>query len=234
MKYRKAKQREGQPTMTGQMRDVLVYLKEAKRLAEEWQPLTYPFAHGRVLIGLMDRDWIFKSEGAAGDVYKITLRGEEALTYFDSTQQARDGMCPRCKKNPRHVRESGVQDAYCLDCLHIRSAEKRARGGDIGDIHRPCSRCRKRARHQYPNGRYSTYCKHCETVNRRRNARKERRRLMKNVKAGAPVPMCKQCKTRPRRVFVNSMSDYCDVCRLPMMRKFKLNRILRAHLPYLR
>lgn len=232
MRYRKAKQREGQPSMTGQMRDILVYLREMKRAGYIWVELKYPFAHGKTLDGLFERDWIFRSSIESGTAYKITSRGEDALSYFDATESRRDGICPRCEKNPRHVRSSGQTDGYCIDCLRIRGIEKRERGGNLGDINRPCSRCKKRSRHQYPNGYLSTYCKHCEAVNRRRNARKQRRRLMKAVKAGAPVPMCKRCKERPRRVFPNSISDFCPVCLPTQMRSRKLKRRFAQHKVY--
>lgn len=233
MHYRKSKQRDGQPSMTGQMRDILVYLVKMKRAGYIWVQLKYPFAHGKTLDGLFERDWVFRSTIESGTAYKITFRGEDALAYFDATASRRDGICPRCRINPRHVRSGGDTDGYCIECLRIRGIEKRKRGGCNGDITRPCSRCKKRGRHQYPNGQWSTYCKHCEAVNRCRNARKQRRRLVKAIQSGAPTPICKRCGERPRRVFTNSISDYCAICLPTQMRKLKLKRRFAHHQIYL-
>lgn len=231
MRHRKAKQREGQPSMTGQMRDVLSFLRQMKAQGDIWCELGYPFAHGRTLKGLQERDWIFASESVDGWRYKLTYRGEQALTYFESTEQHRDGLCPRCRLRPRHVRSSGAQDSYCVECLRHKGVLKRKSGKDIGNPDRPCSRCRKRSRHQYPNGKYSTYCKHCERVNRRRNARKERRAEFKRVQAGGAVPLCQNCKQQPRIVFKNSMSKYCSKCVRMVAKRHKLKRRMQAHFP---
>lgn len=232
--YLKSKGRKGEDVLTGPMRDVLHYLLDSKHAGYPFQALGYPEVRTRTLNSLFNRDWINWSDGIDGVVkYAITTRGEEKLAYYETMINRPDGVCPCCGVAERHVRSSGIQDAYCIDCLHLRSAEKRARGGDLGNIHRPCSRCHKRSRHQYPNGRYSTYCKHCETVRRRRNARKERRSLLKRVQAGAPVPVCQICKQHPRKVFPNSISNYCESCIPIQMRKWKLKRALSAHLPYL-
>ena len=231
--YLKSKHRKGEDVMTGPMRDVLHFLLDYKRAGYPFQELGYPAVRARTLKSLYQRDWIDQSKGIDDTTkYAITLRGEESLAYYETMINRPDGLCPRCGVAEKHVRSSGIQDAYCIDCLRLRGIEKRARGGDLGNIHRPCSRCKKRARHQYPNGKYSTYCSHCETVNRRRNARKARRRLVASVKAGAPVPMCQLCKIRPRRVFANSISNYCDECRLLAQRKWKLKRAYSAHFPY--
>lgn len=233
--YLKKTSRKGEDLITGPMRDVLHYLLEAKRSDAPFQELKFPLAHGITIKRLIARDWVFQSDGIDHlTKYVITQRGEEMLAYYETMINRPDGICPMCGVAERHVRSGGHRDAYCIECLRKRSVIKRARGGDIGDVHRMCSRCHKRPRHQYPGGKYSTYCKHCATVNRRRNARKERRRLIKSVKAGGAVPMCQLCKVRPRRVFINSISNYCDACLPTYMRKMKFKRRLQVHFPYQR
>jgi hypothetical protein len=229
----KSKCRKGEDVITGPMRDVLHYLLEAKRAGFPFQALGYPLVRNRTLYSLFDRDWINSSKGIDDQTkYAITTRGEEKLVYYETMINRPDGICPKCGVAERHIRSSGQHDAYCIDCLRLRGEAKRARGADIGNIHRPCSRCHKRNRHRYPNGKYSTYCKHCEKVNRRRNARKDRKRLLESVRAGGPVPSCQLCKVHPRMVHPNSISKYCAVCKPTYERKMKLKRRLQALLPY--
>lgn len=229
MRRKKAKQRPGFDTMSGQMQDVLTYLRSMKKQGYEWVELAYPLAHGRTIKCLIKRDWIFESPGPDGIRYKITGRGLNALVAYEKPMQRRDGICPTCGKKPRHVRSSGQLDSHCNECERARGRLRRKLGNDIGDPNRPCSRCREKERHVYPNGKISTYCKPCEQISRRENARKQRQRMLVAVKAGGPVPMCKKCKKNPRRVFANSISEYCDECRLPYMRKYKLQRVLQRH-----
>lgn len=227
--YLKKKSRKGHEIMTGPERDVLHLLLEAKRAGEPFIPLRYPQAHGTTLKRLFDKDWVFASAGLYGTRYKITLRGEEMLAYYETTLARRDKMCPRCGVNPKIVLQDGRLYAYCKDCERKRNIKKRLEGKAEGDTDRPCSRCQKRHRHQYPNGRWSTYCKHCESINRRKNARKQRRAELKQVKNGGPVPLCKRCKQNPRKVHPNSIATYCEAC-LPIMRKqTQFRHVIRAH-----
>lgn len=227
MKPRSSKRRDGDASMTGQMRDILRCLRQSKAQGFPFAELCYPFAHGITIKNLIERDWIFESAGLDGTRYKITGRGEDALARYEPHRQRRDGICPRCGQNPRHVRSSGRKDGFCIECLREIGREKRVQGNVNGDIERPRPRCHKRPRHQYPSGIYSTYCKPCERVNRRRNARKQRREIFKQVQAGAPVPVCRKCKAEPRRIHTNSISEYCVECGRVQIRKSKLRAILR-------
>lgn len=228
MRLRKAKQRTGHATMTGQMLDILRYLSACKAQGFQFAELCYPFAHGTTIKGLVERDWIFASVGLDGVRYCITGRGEDALHAYKEAINRRDGICPKCGERPRHVRRSGKVDAFCLECLHDLSRRRReVLKNHMGNLERPCSRCHKRPRHRYAGGEYSTYCRHCERVNRRCNQRKQRRRTLKAVQAGGPVPLCKKCKAAPCRVYPNSISNYCLACKSMVQRRQKLARTLR-------
>jgi hypothetical protein len=227
MYLRNAKRRGGESSMTGQMKDILLYMREERARDIEFVELTYPFAHGTTIKGLLERDWIFESPGDDGVRYKITGRGLKALSLYESRINRRDGICPRCETRPRHVRKSGDKDGFCLECLREIGLEKRRAGKDLGHVDRCCSRCHKRRRHQWPNGKLSTYCKHCATVLRRKNARKNRKKLLESIRAGGPVPPCKKCKQKPRRVFINSVSSYCPACGPIELKKSKLRKSMR-------
>lgn len=230
MKHRKAKSRDGQPSMTGQMLDILRHLRQMRTEGEDFVTLTYPFAHGRTLKGLMERDWIFESRGIDGDVkYKITGRGLDALELYEPNRQRRDGICPRCGIRPRHVAHTGRRMAFCVECERARGRRKRVNGKANGDITRPCSRCKKRPRLQYPGGHYSSYCHHCAVVMHRRSNRINQQRLLKQVRCGGSVPLCQHCKKNPRHVSANHVCKYCLECQNETLRKTKLRRVLRQH-----
>src|SRR5690606_26193189 len=120
-------QREGFDSMTGQMLDVLRYLRAIQQQECDWCELTYPLAHGLTISHLLQRDWIFESAGLDGVRYKITGRGLQALKAYEMPTQRRDGLCPRCGENERHVSSSGRRVAYCLNCERERGREKRQR-----------------------------------------------------------------------------------------------------------
>lgn len=214
--YLRKATRKGLPNMTGAMREVLRLLNEAHE-----PDIGYCFAaidvpkvvDRRTIRSLVERDWIIVSCGLDGTRYKITSRGAKALRAYEKKWQRRDGICPRCCERPRHTRSSGKRDSYCLECLRAIGKRKRDLGIQYINPDRLCSRCHKRPLHQYPGGKFSTYCKHCEKVNRRKNARKQRRRLYEEIQNGAPVPMCKLCKVRPCRVSANTVSEVCIECR---------------------
>jgi hypothetical protein len=228
MHLRKSKQREGKDSMTGQMKDVLLHLREMLEQDQVFVELRYPFAHGTVIKSLLKRDWIF--EGVKRKQYGITLRGLKALETYEHEINRRDGICPRCCSRLRHINGEGRRLAYCLPCERKRNRDRRLRGAMTGNPDRPCSRCKKRPRHQFPGGVLSSYCSHCETVKRRMRARKEGRRLLKSIRAGASVPMCQICKERPRRVFENCVSKYCAECAPVYFAKLKFKRVLERRL----
>lgn len=225
MKYRKARSLDGQPSMTGQMRDILTYLRGCDGFTE----LGYPFAHGSTIKHLIERDWIFESHGIDGSVkYKITGRGLDALKVYEPPRQRRDGICPRCGIRPRYVSpSSGRVNALCIECERQRGRQRRADGKLDGNPLRPCSRCGKRPRLQYPGGKYSTYCHHCARVTRRQNNRINQRHLLAAVQNGATVPLCQHCKKNPRRVSAHSVSKYCPDCQRETQRRTKARHAVK-------
>lgn len=228
MSRKKLMYREGFQPMSGQMQDVLTYMREQRDRGCEFVELRYPLAHGKTIKTMIERDWIFESPGVDGVRYKITHRGLKALQAYACKPYRKDGICPRCGQKPRHVRSSGDLDSYCIDCLRVIGRRKQALG-KFGDPNRPCSRCGKRPRHRFPGGKLSTYCQHCGKVVRRKNNRKAERRLFKAISHGAPVPPCQICKQRPRRVFANCVAKYCTECGRDVVRKSKLRASLRKH-----
>lgn len=226
IRYRKGRRRGDQDPMTGPMQDVLKQLREAKQSDQPHVVLAYPEVDNRTLTYLFDHEWIFPADRDGVIHYTITARGLRALALVEQPANRRDGICPRCNQRPRHVRSSGQKDAYCIDCLRLRGTERRERGDIDGDINRPCSRCKKRPRHQYAGGHYSTYCAHCDRVRNRRRMKRERRKLIANIRAGMPVPLCKVCKKHPRRVYENSVASYCSECLPILARRSKLQRRL--------
>lgn len=223
IRLRKAKNRGQHRGMTGPMMDALQLLKTAGRAL----PLRYPGTDRRTVAKLLEYDWIIEDSLEAG-CYTITRRGDKALAAFEKPASRRDGICPMCGLRARNVRASGKRDAYCKPCLSVIAARKRAQWRKHGRLDRPCSRCRKRPRYQYPGGSWSSYCEHCARIVRRRNMRKNRRHLVRDVKRGwVAVPPCKHCKAMPRKVFANSISDYCAECGSKLARKRKLKRVLQ-------
>lgn len=228
IRLRRARNRDGLPTATGAMLDVLCYLRDMKAADSPFAPLTWPQVDNRTLDALIERDWIFASPGIDDTQYKITLRGEDALRVYLPRRNRGDHICPRCNKTPRHIRSSGKRDAYCKSCGSALAAEKRAAGKKNGRLDRPCSRCQKRPRYQWPGGKYSTYCKHCARVTRRQNNRKQQRHLFKQVAAGLiPIPPCMDCKESPRVLHPNCISKYCRTCKRKREEAAKYKRVLR-------
>ncbi len=223
MHHRKAKVRDGQPSMTGQMLDVLRYLRAVRGQDGGMVPLAYPLAHGITLHHLIDRDWIVEDAG----YYGITGRGLKALALYEPRRNRSDGVCPRCGQRPRHVRSSGMSDAYCLECLRARGRKRTAEHRNQGDPDRMCSRCHEKPRHRYSGGHVSTYCADCERERSNAKSRRAKANLLNDIRAGAPVPLCQHCKQKPRRVFANSISNYCADCGPRLMRRWKLNRALK-------
>lgn len=227
--YLRKATRKGLANMTGAMRQVLTLLDDAHEadVGHVFVALNVPKeVDRRTLRALVERDWIIISPGIDGDRYKITSRGAKTLRAYKKKWQRRDGICPRCGKRPRHVRSSGTKDSYCLECLRAISKRKRDLGIQYINTDRLCSRCHKHPLHQYPGGKFSTYCEHCARVNRRKNARKQRRRLFRAIQNGAPVPMCKLCKVRPCVVSANTVSEVCYECRRTQGAKHRRRKAL--------
>lgn len=228
IRLRRARKRDGLATATGPMLDVMAYLRDMKAAGSPFASLGWPQVDNRTLSALIERDWIFESPGHDGVRYCITARGAEALEIYLPCRKRSDKICPRCNINPRNIRSSGKRDAYCKSCDIAIRTEKRAAGKTNGRINRPCSRCQKRPRYQYPGGKYSTYCQHCATVTRRRNNRKQQRRLFKQIMAGEiPIPPCSICKESPRELHPNCLSKYCNTCKRKHEETAKYKRVLR-------
>lgn len=229
LKLRNTKKRDGLEPMSGQMKRILQYLRDAKERGEPFVALSYPLAQRKTLHTLMERDWVFRSTGLDGSLtYKITSRGEKALDVYEPIRNRKDGICPHCNERPRPVWPSGKLGNYCAECESEIGKHKRTRPRKAPP-QKPCPRCKKRERRIYPNGRYSAYCKRCETVNRRKNARKQRRRELKLVQAGGPAPLCAKCKQQPVCIHPNSLSKYCLTCKRTVEESAKYTRILKAH-----
>jgi len=215
--------------MTGPM-SIVMNLLQAALLAD------YPFIElpkdtdHRTIKALIDRDWMVQSKGLDGVRYKITGRGQKAFVMCAGDFNRRDGICPMCCEQPRHVRASGKLDAYCKQCLSVVARRKHERhGGRCVNPDRGCSRCGNHPLHQYSSGQYSTYCAACERVRSRLKSRKARETLMTAIRNGEPVPMCKHCHQQPRKVFANSVSSFCPECFSMLSKRRKLRRVLEKN-----
>lgn len=224
MRRRKAKQREGFDSMTGQMLDVLRYLRTAQEQDREWCALGYPLAHGITLNALVERDWIFSSDGMDGTRYKITGRGLKALDAYETPAQRRDGICARCGERPRHVTSGGRRISYCMECERERSRKRNNASRKQPGI---CKRCKSAPKQQYSSGNYADLCIACERARGREKNRRARQQQVRAIQQGGPVPLCVKCKTAPVRVFANSVSRWCAACGRVEIRRYKLRAMLR-------
>lgn len=143
MKRRHAKQRDGQPSMTGPMQDALSYLRDKQMSDEPFAELRYPLAHGTVISSLLERDWILESEGPDGVRYRITGRGLKALKLYETPRQRRDGICPACGVRPKRTYSTGRRCGWCLTCDRAYSRKKTKRLRQQSGL---CCRCHKRPR----------------------------------------------------------------------------------------
>lgn len=225
LRLRNTKQRGDLPSMSGQMRALLQYLREMDEQGFGFVELRYPLAHGATINALIGRDWIFPSKGIDGTRYRITKRGIEALKVYEPVLNRRDGICPKCGVTERHINGNGRREAFCLECERARGRAKNAKAKM--NIQRPCSRCHEQPCHQYAGGSYSTYCLDCENARGRERRRREMQALLEAIRNGAPVPMCQKCKVKPRRVSANCVANYCDECKRVEQRRYKLSRRLK-------
>lgn len=217
---RKKKSRDEFPPMTGEQTRLLTHLRNADAYIprpDGFDPRTFNVC--------FRNDWIFIS----GHLMKITTRGLEALEVYQSARGGRrDGICPDCNLHPRGVRPNGKIMAYCPECerKHYRIKQARLRR-QPEYTERLCCRCHLRPRFRHAGGLGSSYCVECERErSRNRQARKTRLELAQ-AQAGDVKP-CAICGERPRMVFENSISHYCQPCARIANRRWKLKRLLRA------
>jgi hypothetical protein len=188
------RQRRDLPPITPPMLRVLQDLRDAKAREYPFQPLDG--VHKRTLNALIERYWIFASDGLDGRRYTITEVGMKALKVYEPTIQRRDGICPDCGVNPKRVRRSGKVDGYCRVCGKRHDKRKR----DLRISKNPdamCPRCKKRPRHVHPGGSVCTYCRHCTTVLKRAAKRRKRKAQLRLVQSGGFIkcrkPGCDSC-----------------------------------------
>ena len=177
----------------------------------------------RTLSTLMERDWIVSGD-VESNLYRITKRGLDILAKCDKRIVRKDGICPKCGVHPRDGKR-----AYCVECERERSNAKNCRRRYKTPT-KPCRRCKTAPRHQYqPSGTWSDYCSECDSLLRKQRKHTTSRELRELIRQGLkPVPICPICKERPRFLCENSVANYCEVCRLPVFRKY------RAHVLYTR
>lgn len=226
--------RRGLPGISPYMLAALKSLREAKENAKESGFPGEAFAelpglHKHTLRALLDfnRDWIVAetlTETVGGTRYAITARGLKALKVYEPELRRNDGICPDCGLRPKHVYTTGRKAGYCAVCLSKQAKWRDQHGLYKGVPDRPCSRCKKKPRHQLPGGRLITYCKRCNQTLKRQGRRRRRKALLKAVQAGAPVPMCKACGERPRRVGPNYVDEMCEECRRAYQRDYHNRR----------
>lgn len=199
---------EGYPLMTAVM---LLALKHLESI-DGYAPLTD--LHRSTITALIDRDWIFESNGE----YKITHRGSNALRVYSAPRlsHGRDGICPGCGKNPKHVYRTGRVAGYCYDCQRKNARKSREFSWkQYGRNQRvpgsTCPRCNKRACHVTKSGMIRAYCLPCRRELSKKYRRDSQRRLRERIEAGE-VLLCYRCKSRPRHYTANTVYDYCEPC----------------------
>lgn len=228
LRLRNTKQRDGLPSMTGDMRRILLDLRQCKEAGWPYVRLNPTHYNGRSIAALMARDWVFVSAGADGERVGITGRGLEALEVYLPVRARHDGICPRCNVQPRGVRPNGRIMAYCLACEREYHRIKGARlRRQPGFTDRLCTRCHERPRYRHIGGLGSGYCLECDRERAKRRNARQRRQAAERARAGEIKP-CVRCGLRPRKAFANSVSHYCEVCSPVVHRMWKLNRMLRA------
>jgi len=224
LRFRKGKYR-GDIHVTGPMSLVLAHLLERKQSGAPFALLPQG-TDRRTIKALIQRDWIYSGDKGA-HLYTITGRGQKALEACAGVLCRRDGICPRCGERERHVRKSGIVDAYCLTCARAVAAEKQVKHGRRVNPERGCSRCGNKPLLRYGSGQYSTYCADCEQERQRIKYQKRRLQEWEIAHTGQGVPLCAHCHAKPVRVFANSISSYCRDCSPIMARRWKLRRAMR-------
>lgn len=228
LRLRNTKKRDGLPSMTGDMRRILLDLRQCKETGWPYVRLNPTHYNGRSIAALMERDWVFVSSGTDGERVGITGRGLEALEVYLPARNRKDGVCPCCNVNPRGVRSNGNVMAYCFECereYHRLKGDRLRRRPEYTE--RLCCRCHERPRYRHAGGLGSSYCMECDRERAKWRGERQRKRAAERARAGV-VKLCVRCGLRPRKAFKNSVSNYCAVCNPVMIRKYKLGRRLKA------
>lgn len=188
------RKRRDLPLMTPPMMLVLIALRAAAEADSPFIHITD--VHPRTLNSLVSRDWIFASPGMDGTRYRITGRGLKALKVYEPVEYRRDGICPDCGKNPKHVTRSGRVECYCAGCLK-KMGKRKYRLGIGKNPETLCPRCKQRPRHREPGGAVNTYCKECGRVLKREAKTEKRRAQLALLKVGGFIkchkPGCDAC-----------------------------------------
>lgn len=201
--------RQGQPLMSEQMINVLIRLYNAKAAGQPF--LSLAGVHHRSLRTLELRDFVFASKGVDGSLlHKITNRGERVMHAYLRPVSFRDGLCPRCRTNPKRVTASGRREPYCRACAYKIRARQRTLGIPAHKPGRACSDCRQHPVYQFPGGSYSTYCRACLTRRKREEKQRKRARVRARLASGEFV----KCQ-RPgcQNPIYHSENTVYEVCR---------------------
>lgn len=228
LRLKNTKQRDGLPSMSGDMRRILLDLRQCKESGWPFVKLNPTHYNGRSISALRARDWVFVSSGTDGERVGITGRGLEALEVYLPARNRKDGICPNCNTRPRGVRSNGNVMSYCAECERDYHRVKQARLRRRPEYtERLCCHCHERPRYRRAGGVGSSYCLECDQQRAKRRGARQRRRAAERARNG-DVNLCARCGERPRMAFENSVSNYCQPCARVMNRRWKLNRMLRA------
>lgn len=212
--------RQGYPPMYGNHLNMLARLVESEAAGYPWLELPL---RKKAREKLLNADIITISiDPYTGKrAYKITLRGKRLLEAFQHKHR-NDGLCPRCKREPRTEYKSGRVDTYCAKCSREIRRQK------VTD--QPCARCGEKPRAFTSNGLQSDYCEACGVIMRRRWRNKEMSRRRERIEAGQTV-LCSRCGEKPVHVSGKVVYRYCTECKsilnIQFQRRARRNRKLR-------
>ncbi len=199
----------GYGRMTVKMMNVLLILRESDDDG-------YPFCglddvHWRTINTLSKRDFLMRSPGLDGVKYKLTNRGKLALKMYETPVQVyrKDGICPVCGINPKHVYDSGRVYGYCLPCARTaRRRNHQLNGYRVSRVfNEVCPRCQKRKRHLTESGRIKSWCLHCRRKDTK-NKRPGRTAARLAAIAAGDVARCCKCADGVHYT-ERSVYDYC-------------------------
>lgn len=222
----KTRNRRGLPQMTRRMFAVLVLLRDAKAKGdpllklEGVNPITI-----RSMLGLIgNRDWLQAVEMPNGIYYRITGRGEKVLRTYETIVKRGDGLCPRCGKQPRRLRKTGIPAPYCSGCETVISAREYQLFGQRNNPDAPCSRCHKRPKKIYASGFVKDYCEHCLRIMRRGERKRKHTRRLRLIKQGkSPICLTKGCG-EPIHYTAKTTYDYCHKHYFEMQKRCRTRR----------
>lgn len=175
--------------------------------------------------------------------WSITSEGRRQLARLHrrvANPKHKDGLCPRCRINAKHVRANGVIAPYCTECARAIKREavaaKKERGEKI--VHpkprpRKCSRCKVNDNGRTKSGAYMTYCHACMLELQNERSARRLARIQADIAVGKPIPLCSQCNERPIAITHDRALYICDECRRAnasdARRRRIRNQILKRH-----